>query len=179
MNFSRPSIFLALALQTAAHAGINLLANPSAQDGATAGWNIVANGGDGWTTRGDSVDGDGASFITSYNWCTLLLKRDDGVVVYRNGTEIVCDNFPGGPIAFDTPATSAPDDGQQFHSFSVDPDLLVEGGNVLAVEIHQVNLTSSDASFDLELIAETPSKTFGNALFEIVDNQMDRLVLSC
>ncbi|MCX8239378.1 MAG: hypothetical protein OSB05_11210 [Akkermansiaceae bacterium] len=71
MNFSRPSIFLALALQTAAHAGINLLANPSAQDGATAGWNIVANGGDGWTTRGDSVDGDGASFITSYNWCTL------------------------------------------------------------------------------------------------------------
>ena len=26
--------------------------------------------GDGWTTRPDSVDADGASFLTSYDWCT-------------------------------------------------------------------------------------------------------------
>ena len=70
MNIPRSAIFLALALQTAAQAGVNLLANPSAQDGATSGWSIVANGGDGWTTRGDSADADGACFITSYNWCT-------------------------------------------------------------------------------------------------------------
>lgn len=81
---------------------------------------------------------------------TLLLKRDDGAVVSLNGTEIVRENLPAGPIAFDTPATSASDNGQLFFSFNIDPDLLVEGENVLAVEIHQVNLTSSDASFDLD-----------------------------
>ena len=56
-------------LQTAALAGVNLLTNPSAQGGATTGWSVV-NGGDGWTTRPDSIDADGASFLTSYDWCT-------------------------------------------------------------------------------------------------------------
>jgi hypothetical protein len=415
MNISRSAIFLALVLHTAAHAGVNLLANPSAQNGATNGWSVVANGGDGWTTRGDSADGDGTCFITSYAWCTrsqtidllsagytpefldssppvlvreffkgfnnvsdsyflrvelrdvngialdsweagnqtapltatgsweiqehrfedypagvreiywedggddaefwaghygtlldgaeltfddpaptalhltpgtyplnapsggicgilntddnadashtydlvgallsetvvplqanwaflddgsdqgtawiqpsfddiawvsgfaelgygegdeltsiagqgthftnyfrhpftvgankladisgltLLLKRDDGAVVYLNGTEIARDNLPAGLISFDTAASSAPDDGQQFHSFSVDPALLVEGENVLAVEIHQVNLTSSDASFDLELIADIVADNFDNALFDISGNQL-------
>lgn len=415
MNITKSVIFLALALQTAAHAGVNLLANPSGQGGATTGWNIVANGGDGWAARGDSADADGTCFITSYNWCTrsqtidllaagytpefldsspsilvreffkgfsnvsdsyflhvelrdengivletweagnqttpltatgnwelqehrfenypagvreiywedggddaefwaghygtlldgaeltfddpaptalfltpgtyplnapsggvcgilntddnpeashiydlvgelssetivplqsnwaflddgsdlgtvwiqaafddsawasgsgelgygegdeltpiagqgthftnyfrhrftlgagkladisalkLVLKRDDGAVVYLNGIEIVRDNLAAGPIVFNTAATSAPDDGQQFHSFSVDPTLLVEGENVFAVEIHQVNLTSSDASFDLELIADTSGNDFDNALFEIFGNQL-------
>ena len=35
----------------------------------------------------------------------------------------------------------------------IDPSLLVEGANVLAVEIHQTSVTSSDISFDLELDA--------------------------
>ncbi len=39
-----------------------------------------------------------------------------------------------------------------FFESSVDPGLLIEGPNVLAVEIHQISLTSSDISFDLELI---------------------------
>ena len=56
-------------LQTAALAGVNPLTNPSAQGGATTGWSVV-NGGDGWTTRPDSIDADGASFLTSYDWCT-------------------------------------------------------------------------------------------------------------
>lgn len=102
----------------------------------------------------------------------LRLKRDDGAIVYLNGTEIARDNMPAGPVTFDAAATSAPDDGQQFHSFPVDPALLVEGENVLAVEIHQVNLTSSDASFDLELIADTVANDFDNALFEISGNQL-------
>jgi len=103
---------------------------------------------------------------------SLRLKRDDGAIVYLNGTEIVRENFPGGPVAFNTPATSAPDDGQLFHTFTVDPGLLVAGQNLLAVEIHQVNLTSSDASFDLELNAESTGDQFDNGLFTISDNQL-------
>ena len=38
-----------------------------------------------------------------------------------------------------------------FVQTAIDPSLLVEGTNVLAVEIHQTNATSSDISFDLEL----------------------------
>jgi hypothetical protein len=46
------------------------------------------------------------------------------------------------------------DDENTFFESSVDPDLLVEGQNVIAVEIHQANATSSDISFDMQLSAE-------------------------
>lgn len=113
-----------------------------------------------------------AGQLTEITALNLRLKRDDGAIVYLNGSEVVRENLPVGTVAFDTPATSAPDDGQLFHSFSIDPSLLTVGQNVLAVEIHQVNLTSSDASFDLELTAETVAEEFDNALFTIDGNQL-------
>lgn len=64
----------------------------------------------------------------------IRVKCDDGAVVYLNGSEIVRENLPSGPIAFNTAATLAPDDGQLFHVFVIDPALLVAGENVLAVE---------------------------------------------
>lgn len=39
------------------------------------------------------------------------------------------------------------------------PALLVAGSNVMAVEIHQANSTSSDIGFDLELLANLGSGT--------------------
>jgi hypothetical protein len=43
-----------------------------------------------------------------------------------------------------------------FHVAGVSPSLLKEGSNLLAVEVHQVNPTSSDVSFDLELMGWRP-----------------------
>lgn len=43
----------------------NLLVNPSAQSGLT-GWTLV-NGGNGWAVSGESYDGDGTSFISSFS----------------------------------------------------------------------------------------------------------------
>src|SRR5207249_3106285 len=43
-------------------------------------------------------------------------------------------------------------DGAGIYPTNVSPGLLVEGTNVLAVEIHQNTGTSSDISFDLELV---------------------------
>jgi len=40
-----------------------------------------------------------------------------------------------------------------FVEINIDPTKIRRGKNVLAVEIHQANLTSSDISFDLELSA--------------------------
>src|SRR5206468_4969638 len=45
----------------------------------------------------------------------------------------------------------------RFFSATVSPGLLLEGTNILAVEIHQANRTSSDISFDLDLVAQVVS----------------------
>jgi hypothetical protein len=89
---------------------------------------------------------------------TLNLRRDDGAVVYLNGVEIARSNLPQGTINYDTFANPyASDDGNTWHEFSFDPDLLVEGTNTLAVEIHQVSATSSDISFDAEVLLSSVS----------------------
>ena len=80
------------------------------------------------------------------------LLRDDGAAVYLNGVEIVRDNLPAN-AAFDEFAidSTGGNDEDTFFDFTVDAGLLVNGENVLAVEVHQVNDTSSDVSFDLSL----------------------------
>ena len=84
----------------------------------------------------------------------LRLKRDDGAAVFLNGTEIFRDNLPPGLLFPTTLATNAADDGVFFQSVSVNPVGVLESENVLAVEIHQNLATSSDISFDLQLIGE-------------------------
>lgn len=84
---------------------------------------------------------------------TLSLQRDDGAVVYLNGTEAFRNNMPIGPVGYRTFATSVVDAAAEsaFTNTAVNPALLVEGTNVLAVEIHQVSTNSSDISFNLQL----------------------------
>jgi hypothetical protein len=84
------------------------------------------------------------------------LMRDDGAVIYLNGTEVFRDNMPADTIDFSTLAINAVGgtDEATFYSQPASPALLVEGVNVLAVEIHQSSRTSSDLSFDLELTGD-------------------------
>lgn len=49
-------------------------------------------------------------------------------------------------------AASGDDERDSFHDQVVPASLLVAGANLLAVEVHQVSATSSDLSFDLELV---------------------------
>lgn len=91
----------------------------------------------------------------------LTAIRDDGIVVYLNGTELLRDNLPGGSINYLTTASSAI--GGSGESTPVTGTVaangaLVNGSNVLAVEIHQANGTSSDISFDLQLEVGTLSQ---------------------
>ena len=90
---------------------------------------------------------------TDFDCLLLRLERDDGVVVYLNGVEVVRDNLPAGTITNSTPANvflAVPYETNVFLA-GVDSSLLVAGTNVLAVEIHQSDPFSSDISFDLEL----------------------------
>ena len=84
----------------------------------------------------------------------LRLLRDDGAVVYINGTEVLRDNMPAGTISNQIQAVTAIAgiDETTYFEFTIDASALVAGANVLAVELHQALPSSSDVSFDLELI---------------------------
>ena len=94
-----------------------------------------------------------ASILTSI---TGNVKRDDGIAIYVNGTEVYRNNLAAG-AAYNTLATLASDDGATPIAFNFSPSAFVTGNNVIAVEIHQNAVTSSDISFDLELTGNTGS----------------------
>jgi hypothetical protein len=85
---------------------------------------------------------------------TGRLLRDDGAVVYLNGSEIYRANMPPGTVNYLTRASSAVGgaDETTYFDFSIDPAALREGNNVFAIEIHQSAPDSSDLGFDLELV---------------------------
>jgi hypothetical protein len=80
--------------------------------------------------------------------------RDDGIAIYVNGQETSRNNLAP-DAAYNTFADSSisGDAEDDPISFSVFRNLLVEGENVVAVEIHQSDADSADISFDLELSA--------------------------
>lgn len=75
--------------------------------------------------------------------------RDDGIVVYLNGEEIWRDNMPTGSINYDSFALSAPTEGLWINK--IIDNSVIEGTNVVAIEIHQNVATSSDISFNFRL----------------------------
>ncbi len=87
----------------------------------------------------------------------LDLLKDDGAVVYLNGTEIVRANMAAdGEINNQSPAseTVQGDAESTFSSYPIDLSLIHIGENLLAVEVHQNESSSSDLSFDLGLYAQ-------------------------
>lgn len=91
---------------------------------------------------------------SQYNSFTFDLRRDDGVVVYVNGVEVLRDNMPASPtvISNTTYANSeVADDGNTPQSFTIPVSAFSSGINTIAVEVHQGTASSSDLSFDLRL----------------------------
>jgi hypothetical protein len=95
---------------------------------------------------------------SAFSTLTLRVLRDDGAVVYLNGVEVFRTNMPAGAVTYATLASSAVGaaDESVFYETAVDPALLVDGANLLSVEIHQAAAISSDVSFDLELLGLGP-----------------------
>ena len=87
----------------------------------------------------------------------LEVLRDDGAAVYLNGVEVWRTNLPPGPIVSTTLAstTIVGSDENAFFSDSIAASALISGVNVIAVEVHQAAVTSSDLGFDLRLSAGT------------------------
>ena len=94
--------------------------------------------------------------VSSITQVKVGIVRDDGAVVYINGTEAIRDNMPAGPINDQTRASSdisLRSNETTFLWYTIPHNLLVAGENVIAVEIHQSSPSSNDLSFNLELDA--------------------------
>lgn len=98
--------------------------------------------------------------LAAYTNLLLEVLRDDGVVVHFNGLEVYRENMPAGVISNTTPALDAlePD---SYLATNLPPSVLIEGPNVIAVEIHQSDATSSDINFDLSLSGLSTSNATG------------------
>jgi len=82
---------------------------------------------------------------------------DDAAVVYLNGTEMLRTNLPPGEVTFETEAIMT-GEWWLFDRY-VPGDLLVRGTNMLAVEVHQFEGTSSDLIIGLHLLAGSAAPT--------------------
>lgn len=84
--------------------------------------------------------------------CTLRLRRDDGAAVYLNGVEIARSNLAVGAAWAKTASANVVGTGEaEWVPFALDPARLLAGDNLLAVEVHQVSVSSPDLSFALTL----------------------------
>jgi hypothetical protein len=113
----------------------------------------------------------------AFSALTVRFLRDDGAVIYLNGTEVVRSNMPTGAISAATLASAAIANADEttWLEAPIPRSLLTTGTNVVAVEIHQNAVTSSDLSFDLELRATDalpppPSVTLVSPADHAVDN---------
>jgi hypothetical protein len=112
-----------------------------------------------------------------YSGLHVRVWRDDGVVLYLNGQEILRNNLPSGSLGYDTLALSEIED-DTLVEFSLPATLLQDGQNLLAAEVHEAD-GSTDLLFDLELTAtieEQPDReliTMGAAGWMYNDSGMD------
>ncbi len=94
----------------------------------------------------------------AYQFLTLRLRYEDGVIVWLNGTLIIADNAPASP-QWNSGATANRDDAFaiQFRDFDLTPQLglLNAGQNVLAFQMLNNGLTSSDILLTPVLAAST------------------------
>ena len=80
----------------------------------------------------------------------VTLDCDDAFAIYLNGVEVRRENLPSGSVSYETFASAAKElRGEYVLSFGA--GLLKAGSNVIAVEVHQCNASSSDAWWDCAL----------------------------
>ncbi|MFF2889514.1 S-layer homology domain-containing protein [Paenibacillus sp. NPDC057967] len=101
--------------------------------------------------------------VSLYDSYETVFGVDDGMVFYVNGVEVFRAGLPEGEIGYDTVATTSKD-----LPIIYTPDLtdalkgaLRDGENVLAVEVHNQSLSSSDLYFDMMMTALPPGEDGG------------------
>ncbi len=122
---------------------------------------------------------------TNYSAITFDLLLDDGAVVYLNGVEVYRQNMPAGTILFSTLASAAAGDPgvpaeNAWTTIPSSPTLLSAlqtGRNIIAVEVHQNSITSSDISFNFRFTGQTTLTSYieaNNVAWKFLDNGTDQ-----
>lgn len=149
-------------------------------------WRTPGYNDDGWTTgaglltfntgvlpaaTGTTLAADRTTyyFRTTFNFSgvvsnvTLDVRAivDDGAVFYLNGAEIYRHNMPAGPISYSTSASGPVGDAGYLNPILVPAANLVQGANLLAVEVHQVTSATTSSGIvlsggGLTLVEEGP-----------------------
>ena len=81
------------------------------------------------------------------------MQRDDGIAVYINGRRVWVDNLPS-RFGFSTPARTTIYDDEAERTWltkGFSSRLLRKGRNVIAVEVHNADRSSSDVRFNLRM----------------------------
>jgi hypothetical protein len=88
-----------------------------------------------------------------YGSLRVRMQRDDGAVVFLNGKELLRDNLPEGSLTAATRALTGQGGADEtlWRTFIVPAAALVEGRNVIAVEVHQAAPDSSDLGLEMEV----------------------------
>ena len=96
---------------------------------------------------------------SSYTELNVSIIRDDGAIVYLNGKEIGRSNIAAGNTTFSTLASSASPENAviTLPGFALQPGDLLEGENILAIEVHQSSDGSSDLGIDATVSASRPN----------------------
>jgi hypothetical protein len=97
---------------------------------------------------------------SAINELILSIVVDDGFYAYLNGTQVASYNVSS--PAFDAAAPSAIEPLLVERDISSFKDLLVNGTNVLAVQVHNAGINSSDLSFIPRLLDRTTTVTGGS-----------------
>lgn len=103
----------------------------------------------------------------TFTQINLGIIRDDGAIIYLNGKEIGRTNMGGGNQQYGDFASGATaNEGAivNLGNISLAPGDLLEGTNIISVEVHQSSGTSSDTGLDLQLSGIAPSGGGGNTV---------------
>ncbi|MBN1673701.1 MAG: lamin tail domain-containing protein [Kiritimatiellae bacterium] len=85
------------------------------------------------------------------NSLTLAARYDDGFVAYLNGQEVARGSMPTGTISWNTAAAGHSAGSYEAFDLGAHIGKLLQGVNLLAVEVHQSGPASGDLFIDMEL----------------------------
>jgi len=108
-------------------------------------------------------------------------KRDDGIIVYINGSEIFRDNVAATGINYKSYSIiECTDDGNTVFtkSLSLAESKIVAGTNSIAIEVHQRSAGSSDITLDVEIAGSVTAAPFTlfpyGSVWKYLDNGSDQ-----
>ena len=116
----------------------------------------------------NTVNFTAAELSTTFQTIQLNVQRNDGIVIYINGTERARDNMPAGVPVFGTLASADIAVGAtENFTFNLSPAFFSAGANSIAVEVHLKTNTSNNMSFDMQVLGLDNNGTFNSSTADL------------